>query len=60
MTYQTVQDQKDIIYQTRIEVTAIERNEKDGASSSMKSLLEETARIEKSFKRLSEIEACTE
>ena len=56
---QAVQDQKDIIYQTRIELATLERTQKEGASTAMKSLLDETARLEKSFKRLSEIEACS-
>jgi hypothetical protein len=54
---QVVQQQKDVIYQTRIELATIERMEKDSSGSSMKSLLDETARIERDFRKLSEIEA---
>lgn len=53
---QLVQGQKDVIYQTRIDVATIERMEKESSGSSMKSLLEDTARIEKEFRKLSEIE----
>lgn len=56
---QAVQEQKDVIYQTRIELATLERTQKEGAATSMKSLLDETARLEKAFKRLSEIEACS-
>jgi hypothetical protein len=48
-----------VIYQTRIEIATIERMEKESSGSSMKSLLEDTARIEKEFRKLSEIEAGT-
>lgn len=54
---EVVQNQKDVIYQTRIDVATIERMEKESSGSSMKSLLEDTARLEKEFRKLSEIEA---
>jgi hypothetical protein len=56
---QEIQNGKNFIYQTRIDLSNLERMERESAGDNTKLLLDETARMEKEFKRLSDVEGGT-
>jgi hypothetical protein len=56
---QEIQHGKHFIYQTRLDLCNLERMERESAGDNTKLLLDETARMEKEFKRLSDVEGGT-